>query len=281
MAWTVTKTASEKSLDVMIVGGIIKTQYNVQRKTWTQNTVFQSHTGVNLWRHSTPPLQPNATATKVHAASVFLDESCYFLRRFHIAQVSAIYCVTDNGLVCSRKVQGRNIRGGGLLTTREREEIMYKITISTQRCWMARVSATNQSCCLLGCLDEAAFREPSQTLELCTARRQTERKVCSRTCRIASTLLWRTSSLSPSRVVSLLMPILSEACFVACKFPAFHDLFARDMMCWVTVCAFIYWWTHKRTRVATVINCIHLLSAKVLKWRETFLRLKPFLFTAA
>ena len=147
---------------------------------------------------------------------------------------------------------------------------------------MARVSATNPSCCcLLGCLDEVAFQEPSQTLEPCTARRQTERKGCSHTCRIASTLLWRTFSLSPSRVVSLLMPILSETCFVAWKFPAFHDLFARDMMCWLTVCAFIYRRTHKRTRVATMINCIHLLSAKVLKWRETFLRLKPFPFTAA
>ena len=112
------------------------------------------------------------------------------------------------------------MRDNGLLTTREREDIR------SRGAGMARVSSTNPSCCLLGCLGEMVFQGSSQMLGPCTARRQTERKVCSHTCRIACTLLWRTFSLSLNPVVSSLIPILSGACFTACKFPAFGDLFA-------------------------------------------------------
>ena len=120
--------------------------------------------------------------------------------------------------------KGRNMRDDGLLTTREREDMRSQY--QHRGAGMARISSTNPSCCLLGCLGETVFQESSQMLGRCTARRQTERKVCLHTCRIACTLPWRTFSQLLNPVVSLLMPILNGACFTACNFPAFNDLFA-------------------------------------------------------
>lgn len=187
----------------------------------------------------------NALCIKVHAASVFLHESCYICA---IGKASAILCHRQRSGLLTKG--GREGRWEMMACSRLAKEKTHEITISTQRCWMARISSTKPSCCLLGCLGEMVFQESSQMLVPCTARQQTERKVCSHTYRIACTLPWRTFSLSLNPTVSLLVPILNEACFTACKFPAFKDLFAIWCAGW-TVCNFISRRIHKRTRVAT------------------------------